>query len=82
MLTNGGRNMNEQQHQLSESNERLKKSLDECMGVIAKQQSVISNTIGYAYPTREMLEYALKTQATSTIDLIRAKKEFFDEHSN
>ena len=37
MLTNGGRNMNELQHQLSESNERLKKSLDECMGVIAKQ---------------------------------------------
>jgi hypothetical protein len=45
----------------------------------ARLQTELSNTIGYKYPTRTLLEFALKTQPEGDINLPKAKQDFFNQ---
>lgn len=45
----------------------------------ARLQTELSNTIGYKYPTRTLLEFALKTQPSGDINLPKAKEDFFNQ---
>lgn len=45
---------------------------------IARLQNQVSQLIGNSYPSRAVVEYALKTQTGSTINLKKASTEFFD----
>jgi hypothetical protein len=49
--------------------------------IIAQQQNTISQLIGYGYPSRPIVEYALKTQAGSVLDIRKAEQEFFNHGS-
>lgn len=48
---------------------------------IARLQNQVSQLIGISYPSRAVVEYALKTQSGSTLNLNKANTEFFDNIS-
>lgn len=67
-------NMKEQQDQLT----ILSKQCKDYRDVIAQQLNTISNLVGYQYPSRHIVEYALKTQHGESLNIPKATKEFFD----
>ena len=70
--------MSEQLTQLLELTATLNNRCSDYRDTIAKQQAIISNSIGYQYPSRAIIEYALKTQTGSSIDILKASKDFFE----
>jgi hypothetical protein len=68
--------MSEQQHLLTIS--KLNERCAEYRNTIAQQLNTISNSVGYKYPSRAIVEYALKTQQGSSLNIPKATKEFFE----
>ena len=59
--------------------EQVNKLSDKCKSyrdTIAQQGNAITQRIGDNYPSRPIVEYALKTQEGSSINLRKARKEF------
>lgn len=61
---------------LSESAERN----NQLRSVVARQTNAITQMIGDKYPSRPIVEYALKTQEGSVLNLCKAQEEFFKFH--
>jgi hypothetical protein len=62
-----------------DNTEYISNTLRDYRDTVAQQQNTISQLIGGNYPSRAVVEHALKTQTGSVLNLSKAKQEFFNQ---